>query len=1071
MAVTEGLLFNSIDLNDGVNFTIRGLGFPVPKKRQEWVQGADADGAALVRDPLFDMREIPIRLRINPAGSLTMDQALAKVGQLVDQIEEAERQVDGLPVVWTPAQGTKSLTFYALSGEITDNPIEKSTQNSGYFLKAPMIGFRLDCKPFGYGQTVDSIADDFSSNTIGNYTFDTGGATLSVSGGQLVPSDTTEKRLYRSKEGLVYCDSQVTFKVVTGASVASGSAEGIECRIDASNYLRAGANFSGATSTLTITKVVGGAATALATSATFTTVAATTYWVRMRAEKNLVTVELWTAQPTNTGTAAQTLTYTLAGADATQFGTGITGQSGLRLIPQATDYRYDDFQLEPNIWKSSNPLVIGLVPAITGDVPAEGRLIVTDAAGQSRRLVEFGLEQRYYSPGVPRVLDQFATDTITSGAWTVDLGGGTLSVTGGLLVPSTVAEKRLHRTDAGGTGGTDWQTTVKVVTGASVASGSTGLIARWTADTDFLFARLNFAGATSNLTIHKCVAGTDTTLATSGNTTTAISTSYWVRFVVQGTTLTATYYTADPASGAAATSSVSYTLTTAEAQQFVSGQTGLRLVPVGTDYRWDDFRAQPLAGATDILLDSEDLATSGSAGVQTTQAGAYTGGTVANHVVQAALTTTPVAVCGTGNLGHVGTFRVKVRVNNLSAVNITDVKARLSWKEGDGPLRSNDWATVTILSSWSEIDLGVVSIPPATLGTQRWAGQIEAYSVRSGDLFAINYIDFIPTEVYGKAVLAPWFETISSFACRDEFDQTAGSLAGKTAAVGGVWAGGGSANDFVVDATGKTAQRTAVSDTQVTTGRYAYLSTSLTETIVQVDFSTSALVTGTNTLLQGLLARYVDVNNYFFGGIQTDADTPGSTSAQAWILLYERTGGVSSQVLTARNIGVITPGAWYTLRFFINAGGECYVWFFPQGTSFAAPLAAFKRTALSSGGALASGFPGIYDVKFDTQAITRSYDNFVAGSAAANAVVFSGQSAEINTQKAERADATGSFYGPVPAYRGGRLYLPPAASKGRSSRLTAKLRRNNLDYVADDQIADATFAQLKYTPRFLAIPR
>ncbi|HEX6020631.1 MAG TPA: hypothetical protein VFZ00_01465 [Solirubrobacter sp.] len=50
---------------------------------------------------------------------------------------------------------------------------------------------------------------------------------------------------------------------------------------------------------------------------------------------------------------------------------------------------------------SSAPWVHLSIPAVAGDIPAECRLIVTDAAGQARRTVEWGAEQRHHNAGSP----------------------------------------------------------------------------------------------------------------------------------------------------------------------------------------------------------------------------------------------------------------------------------------------------------------------------------------------------------------------------------------------------------------------------------------------------------------------------------------------------------------------------------------------------------------------------------------------------------------------------------------------------------------------------------------------
>jgi hypothetical protein len=64
--------------------------------------------------------------------------------------------------------------------------------------------------------------------------------------------------------------------------------------------------------------------------------------------------------------------------------------------------------------ESSTPFVTLEVASVTGDVPALGRLIVTDTASQSRRHVEWGLEGPLtYNSGTSLLID--SDNMVTSG--------------------------------------------------------------------------------------------------------------------------------------------------------------------------------------------------------------------------------------------------------------------------------------------------------------------------------------------------------------------------------------------------------------------------------------------------------------------------------------------------------------------------------------------------------------------------------------------------------------------------------------------------------------------------------
>jgi hypothetical protein len=157
---------------------------------------------------------------------------------------------------------------------------------------------------------------------------------------------------------------------------------------------------------------------------------------------------------------------------------------------------------------------------------------------------------------------------------------------------------------------------------------------------------------------------------------------------------------------------------------------------------------------TELLIDSEDLVTSGFAGAPATITGGYDPpSSGADTAVGGLVYTAPQAICGLGDLEHVGTFLVKARVMS----NVSGMQTRLSWRAGDGPLTSNQWVSPHIydltgsFSTWCEINLGTVIIPRATSGDQRWTGQIEAFTPSGGELY-VDFVTLVPISAgYGKA--------------------------------------------------------------------------------------------------------------------------------------------------------------------------------------------------------------------------------------------------------------------------------------------------------------------------------
>src|SRR4051812_4071245 len=109
-----------------------------------------------------------------------------------------------------------------------------------------------------------------------------------------------------------------------------------------------------------------------------------------------------------------------------------------------------------------------------------------------------------------------------------------------------------------------------------------------------------------------------------------------------------------------------------------------------------------------LQIDSASLVTTNFAGVSSTAGGSYN-----TNVIGATLLPAAVVICSTGPQSHIGLFRVHARV---LALNTLDTRVRLSWQEGSGRFQANDYATPTATGTWVDVDLGVISIPPALSG-------------------------------------------------------------------------------------------------------------------------------------------------------------------------------------------------------------------------------------------------------------------------------------------------------------------------------------------------------------------
>jgi len=479
---------------------------------------------------------------------------------------------------------------------------------------------------------------------------------------------------------------------------------------------------------------------------------------------------------------------------------------------------------------------------------------------------------------------------------------------------------------------------------------------------------------------------------------------------------------------------------------------------------WGSHAGTTAETSTDLLLDSDDLTITGYAGTGTTRSGAYDPGAAGNSVIRG--TTSPgwVAMCSTGDQTHVGSYRIKARIWTNGAA----TQVRLSWRAGDAPHTSNAAVSPHVRSEWIEVDLGTIYIPTAVLGTQRWEGRVEFKDPTAGWIVDLDALWLVPSDRYGVARGPVLITTPTTFSAQDAFDQTAGVLTGKTAPTGGVWAAAGDADDFSVEVTGKTAQRIAISDVDLNTGRYAISgAAAMTSMVVQGDVKATLLgVLGLPPARWGVLARYVDINNYLIGAI----DPSGGGGSGTRLVVYKRVAGTLTQ-LAALDAPQITSGVFHRLQLVAFASGYWALYYATASGLFEKQLSGVDST-LATGGALASGKPGLYDATGSSNPNnTRNYDNFAAWAPTDNVVIYSGRLIEHRHDDTLRQNSTGTIYGRPPSYRGSRFYLTQAGGEAKVTRVAVKTRRNDIAGSADDNIADSTTAQVKWTPRYLNAPR
>lgn len=152
----DGLVLNGTNLNDETNYGLEALDIPPAPKLPEFAEAVDADGQDLIRTPRYGNRVITITFRVGKQASKKV--ALEKIGALTDLFQEAEKNPEGVPLEYTPANATQKFTFFVLTGQITEIPMVNEGTAAGFYVEMPQVKAVLTCRPFGYGEEEEVLA-------------------------------------------------------------------------------------------------------------------------------------------------------------------------------------------------------------------------------------------------------------------------------------------------------------------------------------------------------------------------------------------------------------------------------------------------------------------------------------------------------------------------------------------------------------------------------------------------------------------------------------------------------------------------------------------------------------------------------------------------------------------------------------------------------------------------------------------------------------------------------------------------------------------------------------------------
>jgi len=443
------------------------------------------------------------------------------------------------------------------------------------------------------------------------------------------------------------------------------------------------------------------------------------------------------------------------------------------------------------------------------------------------------------------------------------------------------------------------------------------------------------------------------------------------------------------------------------------------------------------------------------------------GGTVVTHGTVATNWTPVLSTSLPGNtfLTHVGSYRWFCRYRTSSG---TGLSVRGVYDVGDLvlPEENDPWyhPASTSGTAFYIADLGELRLSRAATGTHRWAGQIQAKGAAGGENVSLDRMWFQPLDEFAGVLRAPFAVGLeggfTSYSHRDGFNQTAGTLTGKSLEIGGTWAAAGDADPFLTSGSGQVTRATTVDGSGG--HRESAGASTFAAQVSQVQLKTTALeVSG--GIFQGVLAKYSNDTNYtiawctprpFYTVVNLNVVVGGS-------IVYQHQSAV---------LPVMLVDTYYTIRLLADAAGRALVWFARSTSDFGTSEVLGSPVIVASGPATANGKPGIYDNNISSTAATRVYNNFLAWVPSLDAVLNPSQSAELNTKAMTREDSTGVAWGPQSWVEGDLPRLPVAGREARTTQVFFKASRGDLNQLADTAIDDIS-AQGFYRPCWLYVPK
>jgi hypothetical protein len=378
-----------LDLNDGTIYTIirDTMKFDAPERQQQWSDSIQRYEGSVLTNESQKNAQFTVEWYISGSGSA--DTAGQRLEALMVELESLE---EGRYIEWRPEGMTRSV-YFPIRGpsawEFLYRWIEFQATKTLH-LKA---GWTI--APLAEGDRMFAY-DDFSSNSLGEYTFNSI-SNLSISGGTFHAATTSQRTGVWTTRSDKYSDAAVTQKITTGANVTTWNWQVLlktNATATGNQGVYASINQAGS---LAVGKIVGGVQTPVNSITITAPSASTSYWLRLRTEGNSITAEWFTSSPNMNSTPVSTVGFAWTGGDITAYGAGVQGYAGFSLTAGDSTYTLDDLTVEPFCYSVTAPNTFATTAKIPGDAPAKCDVVV----GSSGTAYPFALLAWTRTPTTP----------------------------------------------------------------------------------------------------------------------------------------------------------------------------------------------------------------------------------------------------------------------------------------------------------------------------------------------------------------------------------------------------------------------------------------------------------------------------------------------------------------------------------------------------------------------------------------------------------------------------------------------------------------------------------------------